>query len=146
MKKLYKLTFPNKQNWVAKRALLFTEPDDGFPEKSTYTIDGCTIIEVGNTPKKPIYDEDGNITNPDAKNADYSVDILSADELEIENGIKVADIKDWYHRMSGGSQDIPIPVVEPDSSWKKSDLQKYLTDNNIGYTKSMSKAKLLELL
>jgi hypothetical protein len=39
-----------------------------------------------------------------------------------------------------------IPVIVPDDSWLKADIQAWLTDKGISFTLSMTKAQLLELI
>ncbi len=141
MNKLYKLSFSNENQWYDKRAKWFNEPEGGFPS-GTYTVDGCTIIELEYTPKKPIYDEDGNITNPDAKNLDYSVDVYGVIDKIKENFV-INNPANWYNVISGVDAEVVQPI--PTDSWLKANIQAYLTAQGVEWTTSMLKAELLAL-
>ena len=173
MNKLYKLSFSNENQWHNKRAKWFNEPDDGLPSgtytvggfpSGTYTVDGCTIIELGYTPKKPIYDDDGNITNPDAKNTDYSVDVYGVND-KIKDKFVINNPASWYHVISGVDTDLVLYIpsrdlteltivntvdtlvdVIPTTSNTKIEIQEYLTLQDIDFAKSWNKTKLLSIV
>ena len=141
MNKLYKLSFSNENQWHDKRAKWFNEPEGGFPS-GTYTVDDCTIIELEYTPKKPIYDEDGNITNPDAKNLDYSVDVYGVIDKIKENFV-INNPANWYNVISG--VDAVLADKIPDEDWTEKQIQDWLTEQGVAWTDDMEKAELLAL-
>jgi len=141
MNKLYKLSLSNENQWHEKRAKWFNEPEGGFLS-GTYTVDGCTIIELGYIPKKPIYDDDGNITNPDAKNTDYAVDVYGVND-KIKDKFVINNPANWYHVISG--VDAVLADKIPDEDWTKKEIQDWLTEQGIAWTDDMKKAELLAL-
>ena len=147
MEHLYKLSFIDKTKWLTEREVIYTEPEEGFPTGSTYTINGDTIREIGNVPFNATYDEEGNELTPAGNYEDFAVDILTKNTYANLNDFIVSGEHNWYHTISGAV----IPLVEkveatPDSSWLKADIQNWLTNNSIEWTSSMTKDELLNLI
>ena len=145
---LYKLSFIDKTEWLSEREVIYTEPEEGFPVSSTYTIEGDTIREVGHVPIDATYDDEGNELTPPSQHDDFSVDILTKKTYANLNDYIISD-KKWWHNISG----VVIPLVEkvevietPTLDWLKADIQAWLTDQGIEWSSSMTKAELLNLI
>lgn len=106
--KLNKLSFNNRGNWEAQRANLYPELE-GNPT-GTYSVNGDTIVEIGNIPKKPMFDEEGTNINAGLHNADFAVDIYSEGRVNLPKPFFVVESKDWYHQIAGASPSIEIDL------------------------------------
>lgn len=95
-----KLSFENREQWLGIRELLFPEPEDGFPSNRTYTLNGCTIVEIGNIPYDATYDEEGNEVEPAGLHDDYAVDILASCDLDVDlTDYLVEEKSKYYHNF-----------------------------------------------
>jgi len=161
MRRLYRLSFNNRNQWVAKRNQLVQPDEDGnYSDKSTETFtlltgEPITVVEVGEVPTKVRYDKDGNLKPPNyldkdgnlvnVKHTDFAVDVIS--DVEIPELNKYAITNEWYQNsFTGGFQSVEPQPVQPDSSWSKSEIKKYLDDKNIEYKKTATKSALLDAI
>ncbi len=139
---IYKLSFTDKAQWDGVKAS-FLDADDIIPNKSTYTVQGMDIREVGHVPIPATYDEEGNVLTEVSQHDDFAVDILTTEEIpEVESYI-IGAKGSYYHGFMGVNAEIVQP--KPSDSWLKLDIQGFLTAQGIEWTTSMTKAQLLVL-
>jgi len=139
--KLYKLSFTDKAQWDGVKASFLYA--DNIPTKSTYTVQGMDIREIGHVPIPATYDEEGNVLTEASQHDDFAVDILTTEEIsEVESYI-IGAKGSYYHGFMGVNAEIVQP--QPNDSWLKLDIQGFLTAQGIEWTTSMTKAQLLEL-
>ncbi len=108
--KLNKLTFATPAEWQEQRAILYSDIEEWDGYNGTYTINGDTIIEIGNIPLKPEYDDDGKNINEGLLHDDFAVDIYSAVRVQLPNQFFVAKVNEWYHSIMGANPDIEIQI------------------------------------
>ena len=158
MRKLHKLTFDTKEDWIVLRNTLVQADEDGnYPSKKVDTFqllsgERITINEVGNVPIPIEYDENGeptNTTRDDDGNVipiyheDWAVDVMAEDVIDALTGYIVVDAPNqWYNSFTGAFE---LVEATPTSDWTVAEIKAWLDSKGISYTSSMLKAELLAL-
>jgi len=141
---IYKLSYKDRATWLANRDEAFTEPEEGFPEKSTYTLEGATIVEIGHIPIPATFDEEGELLTEAGLQPDYAVDICSLKVIEEVIPYSLPKRKAKY--AHGFTNNHPVVVSTPTDKWLVDDIKIWLSNNGIEYDSSMLKAELLNLV
>ncbi len=97
---IYRLSFTNKAQWDGvKTSFLDADENGNYPTKSTYSIQGMTIREVGHVPIDATYDEEGNELTPASQHDDFAVDIVTKTEIPEVEEYKVESSKYYNNWM-----------------------------------------------
>lgn len=147
MEKLIKLSFSTLKYWKSFEETLYTgEGEDKRRIKGVVEIYYLGHLQL---PPKSDWQPDPNKPEDNGwtLSTDFCTDILVAEDFDYSGWSEyIAKCPCELHRIDGCECEVVCNEVKPDSTWLKADIQVWLTEHNIEWSKGMTKSELLNLM